>query len=81
MDYLQYSDVIYGIRTSLLVLNLIINGLPSILNETVAKYYKDEVLNLIINGLPSILISLVIVALSFSVLNLIINGLPSILKK
>ena len=42
---------------NLMVLNLIINGLPSIQEE--AKKYQDKVLNivlnLIINGLPSIL--------------------------
>ena len=55
MDYLQYFSlqVLHGLPYE--VLNLIINGLPSIL------YYKItlggnimEVLNLIINGLPSI---------------------------
>ena len=38
-----------------MVLNLIINGLPSILYETLEECKKDLVLNLIINGLPSIL--------------------------
>ena len=37
------------------VLNLIINGLPSIPIENDAKEVFDKVLNLIINGLPSIL--------------------------
>ena len=66
------------------VLNLIINGLPSIpLNKAgLADTLNDLVLNLIINGLPSIL------SLNLKketpkngymvVLNLIINGLPSI---
>ena len=57
MDYLQYITNEFNyeiIKTK--VLNLIINGLPSILLG-----YEDEmedtkiVLNLIINGLPSIL--------------------------
>ena len=38
------------------VLNLIINGLPSILLGNILAVDIDEVLNLIINGLPSILI-------------------------
>ena len=36
------------------VLNLIINGLPSILSGDTVIYALDNVLNLIINGLPSI---------------------------
>ena len=37
------------------VLNLIINGIPSILQDINLKYHTDIVLNLIINGIPSIL--------------------------
>ena len=38
------------------VLNLVINGLPSILTpDTGYKLYFSYVLNLVINGLPSIL--------------------------
>ena len=38
------------------VLNLVINGLPSILNETIGeRLARENVLNLVINGLPSIL--------------------------
>ena len=40
------------------VLNLVINGLPSIHNtpaKQMAAKWKLEVLNLVINGLPSIL--------------------------
>ena len=64
----------------MVVLNLVINGIPSIL-----KYNQDrvtalmlKVLNLVINGIPSILLgrnggnSVIIV------LNLVINGIPSI---
>ena len=57
MDYLQYA---YSerevIEVSKEVLNLIINGLPSIHKEKgiLAKALRI-VLNLIINGLPSIL--------------------------
>ena len=58
MDYLQYWR--YGKlhrRNKFWVLNLIINGLPSIPDKEYQE--RDEiadVLNLIINGLPSILI-------------------------
>ena len=40
------------------VLNLVINGLPSILDEEyqLSNYDPFKVLNLVINGLPSILI-------------------------
>ena len=61
------------------VLNLIINGLPSILQ---IRGLKDMiffgVLNLIINGLPSILDIYDQENKTIYVLNLIINGLPSI---
>ena len=54
MDYLQYiwRQVVkcYFIE----VLNLIINGLPSILHVWCEDRNEDLVLNLIINGLPSI---------------------------
>ena len=54
MDYLQYikfsSDKLDMIR----VLNLIINGLPSIFSCSKEEVTKNKVLNLIINGLPSI---------------------------
>ena len=64
----------------LMVLNLIINGLPSILIRlTVHICILSNVLNLIINGLPSILIMKQKEKnFNFGVLNLIINGLPSI---
>ena len=55
MDYLQYNDSWNLVALSILVLNLIINGLPSILYSMVIKgSFIVEVLNLIINGLPSI---------------------------
>ena len=61
------------------VLNLIINGLPSIHNQNYYLAKGAKVLNLIINGLPSILKNynrnLDVLK---NVLNLIINGLPSI---
>ena len=36
------------------VLNLVINGLPSILRVDELEHYSTQVLNLVINGLPSI---------------------------
>ena len=55
MDYLQYE--IKNICNEMVsdVLNLIINGLPSILTSFGVEKTVDIVLNLIINGLPSIL--------------------------
>ena len=56
MDYLQYYSTTYKTYTyEDIVLNLIINGLPSILGALKADSMDDLVLNLIINGLPSIL--------------------------
>ena len=58
MDYLQYTrKAIRELRTQIRVLNLIINGLPSIHDKEAKRILKDmdTVLNLIINGLPSIL--------------------------
>ena len=56
MDYLQYFMIIPNEdRTEEIVLNLIINGLPSIHSRL--EFLNDVekvVLNLIINGLPSI---------------------------
>ena len=85
MDYLQYSyKIVLNIITKF-VLNLIINGLPSIQKAIIDNMQSTKVLNLIINGLPSILCkcAITITLSSFAVLNLIINGLPSIqdLKK
>ena len=55
MDYLQYFKKIKVSSLSKIVLNLIINGLPSILKVgDVRTYFEYNVLNLIINGLPSI---------------------------
>ena len=63
------------------VLNLVINGLPSIQKELkLLCWLKVTVLNLVINGLPSILnYGIEMVMKSTMVLNLVINGLPSIL--
>ena len=41
------------------VLNLVISGIPSILNSTIVKSSKEvSVLNLVISGIPSILLFL-----------------------
>ena len=58
MDYLQYKPRLKSLAISygLKVLNLIIDGLPSIPEGhayAMVRYY--QVLNLIIDGLPSIL--------------------------
>ena len=58
MDYLQYRKIYgYNVGDMKEVLNLIINGLPSILSPQaiMSTINGGMVLNLIINGLPSIL--------------------------
>ena len=56
MDYLQYGlQFNWWASPVNTVLNLIINGLPSILPICKNTTKENEVLNLIINGLPSIL--------------------------
>ena len=83
MDYLQYLNGT-GINSDdkiVKVLNLIINGLPSIqkLGCWLSSGISISVLNLIINGLPSILENIdKVQPAEMKVLNLIINGLPSI---
>ena len=61
------------------VLNLVINGIPSILiaRSTASPLY-EVVLNLVINGIPSILKQAVENLSISAVLNLVINGIPSI---
>ena len=56
MEYLQYSlNWISNPVLTLRVLNLIINGIPSILrSKGFSSEMTKEVLNLIINGIPSI---------------------------
>ena len=56
MDYLQYTVLgIKAFESLEEVLNLIINGLPSIQKGLkLLLLYSLKVLNLIINGLPSI---------------------------
>ena len=64
-----------------MVLNLIINGIPSIPGlSSILSIDIASVLNLIINGIPSILKSIGVVGGIAQVLNLIINGIPSIQK-
>ena len=55
MDYLQYFENNGNRFEMVKVLNLIINGLPSILLNVNNIKNLAIVLNLIINGLPSIL--------------------------
>ena len=83
MDYLQYGGTFENCfnKSPLKVLNLIINGLPSIQNihNEMTVHADEHVLNLIIDGLPSIQYE--IKGFRFKrngVLNLIIDGLPSI---
>ena len=57
MDYLQYLHLhMICLNLILLVLNLVINGLPSIPMKVISvNLISDKgVLNLVINGLPSI---------------------------
>ena len=56
MEYLQYTTESKPSLERSLVLNLIINGIPSIrqVSSEIAKIYL-AVLNLVINGIPSIL--------------------------
>ena len=56
MDYLQYHGrLLNHYKPHAEVLNLVINGLPSIQKTIygISRYYI-KVLNLVINGLPSI---------------------------
>ena len=54
MDDLQYSKLYSWGTPWLPVLNLVINGWPSILNNNGNKLEVVKVLNLVINGWPSI---------------------------
>ena len=64
-----------------LVLNLVINGIPSIPHEVwfILDHYFN-VLNLVINGIPSIRLFYRKGSNKYWVLNLVINGIPSILN-
>ena len=59
MEYLQYHRRWIGMASSNRVLNLIINGIPSILVLKRNGVKSSWVLNLIINGIPSILKNLI----------------------
>ena len=55
MEYLQYTRGSEDyLEYKIEVLNLIINGIPSILIKNCSLEQLQEVLNLIINGIPSI---------------------------
>ena len=57
MEYLQYIRLPWVTKSHFrIVLNLIINGIPSILvvQDLLRQMFLMEVLNLIINGIPSI---------------------------
>ena len=55
MEYLQYVIVNNLNRVQANVLNLVINGIPSIQGIEFQYEVRDFVLNLVINGIPSIL--------------------------
>ena len=54
MEYLQYNMVKEKVKYWYWVLNLIINGIPSIPDPMDFMSLRKRVLNLIINGIPSI---------------------------
>ena len=54
MDYLQYWAIPLFRPLDYKVLNLVINGLPSIPKSMFGCFAANCVLNLVINGLPSI---------------------------
>ena len=47
--------MVWSLESDNKVLNLVINGLPSIRSKSVKENEVNKVLNLVINGLPSIL--------------------------
>ena len=55
MEYLQYDESKDGNEEDKEVLNLVISGIPSILNNVYATNDMNIVLNLVISGIPSIL--------------------------
>ena len=54
MEYLQYYQVLTVVIYFQEVLNLVISGIPSILNRWRSKGNEKRVLNLVISGIPSI---------------------------
>ena len=81
MEYLQYIDTIKEDINKIDVLNLVINGIPSIPTTGKHRNLFLRVLNLVINGIPSIQEFKNFITGVNSVLNLVINGIPSILYK
>ena len=78
---LRNGDDFFDVK-SFKVLNLVINGMPSILRKALrCRGCAKCVLNLVINGMPSILkyINNIMEVIQMEVLNLVINGMPSIL--
>ena len=56
MEYLQYQTEASYMTIVQYVLNLVINGIPSIPNQVLLyEFLFFVVLNLVINGIPSIL--------------------------
>ena len=84
MEYLQYyAPKMQKHDYPNYVLNLVINGIPSIQKAYVSiDLFQKKVLNLVISGIPSIPKSCNGGGYHQPlVLNLIITGIPSILKK
>ena len=55
MEYLQYRGIGVEVRVTDSVLNLVISGIPSILEWKYTDIsFKFRVLNLVISGIPSI---------------------------
>ena len=82
MEYLQYTKYCRYEENCCVVLNLIINGIPSIPLIIASITSILSVLNLIINGIPSIREGCTSENKIVKwVLNLIINGIPSILRR
>ena len=82
MEYLQYIFMAENGAVPYWVLNLVINGIPSILGCVFGIFRVMEVLNLVINGIPSIQLHKEYEQkVNNIVLNLVINGIPSIHSK
>ena len=80
MEYLQYINQQFKLlKEAGAVLNLVISGIPSILENNVNKITNNCVLNLVISGIPSIQGGFYVYSYYWVVLNLVISGIPSIL--
>ena len=80
MDYLQYTMLVIELLRFMSVLNLVINGLPSILKGIVFEYggnisFKPCYKWITFNTTEQQMVQ----QATSKVLNLVINGLPSIL--